>query len=134
MRPMTTAQDTHQQNTSTHSETAATPAAPATAAPATAAQADGDAIFEDEDEHPVLRPKVISEAKTRLQKKEMRQMPTGTRKIAFKGDESGTNVPTNLPYSPRKVTWKGKAAITSRQLLAEKENKVGKLKVKKIKL
>ncbi|OIT20500.1 hypothetical protein A4A49_56878, partial [Nicotiana attenuata] len=85
---------------------------------------DGDAISEDEDEHPVLRPKVISEAKTKLQKKKLRQMPTGTRKIAFKGDESGANVPTNLPYSPRKVTWKGKAAITSRQLLAEKEKKV----------
>ncbi|OIT28674.1 hypothetical protein A4A49_59377, partial [Nicotiana attenuata] len=107
------------------------PAATATAAPAPSVVLDGDydcedgdAISEDEDEHPVLRPKVISEAKTRLQKKKLRQMPTSTSKIAFKGDESGANVPANLPYSPRKVTWKGKEAMTSRQLLAEKEKKL----------
>lgn len=62
---------------------------------------------EDEDGEPILRPKVISESKTRLRQKKLRRLPTETRKISFKGDESGVIEPTNLPYSPKKDTWKG---------------------------
>nr|XP_016487280.1 PREDICTED: uncharacterized protein LOC107807429 [Nicotiana tabacum] len=88
---------------------------------------------DEDNEEPILRPKVISEAKTRLQQKKLLQKPTGIRKINFKGDETGVNIPTNLPYSPKKVTWKGNAAMTSNQLVEKNENRVGKLKAKKAK-
>nr|XP_009778946.1 PREDICTED: uncharacterized protein LOC104228217 [Nicotiana sylvestris] len=87
----------------------------------------------DDDEDPDLRPVVISEAWTMLQQRKLHQKPTGTRKISFKGDGTGINLPTNLPYSPKKVTWKGKAAVTSNQLIAKKEARVGKLKAKRAK-
>uniref|UniRef100_A0A3Q7FI53 Uncharacterized protein n=1 Tax=Solanum lycopersicum TaxID=4081 RepID=A0A3Q7FI53_SOLLC len=56
---------------------------------------------------------------------------TGTRRIDFKGDENGVSIPTNLPYSPRKLVWKGKEAITSDHLTIEKEKRIGKLKAKR---
>ncbi|KAH0743722.1 hypothetical protein KY290_031715 [Solanum tuberosum] len=84
---------------------------------------EGEEEDEDEDGQPILRPKVVSEERTRLQQKKLQRRPTGTRKISFKGDEFGVMEPTNLPYSPKKVTWKGKAAMTSNQLVAEKEKK-----------
>ncbi|XP_049414752.1 uncharacterized protein LOC125877524 [Solanum stenotomum] len=95
---------------------------------------EGEEEDEDEDGQPILRPKVVSEERTRLQQKKLQRRPIGTRKISFKGDEFGVVEPTNLPYSPKKVTWKGKAAMTSNQLVAEKEKKVGKLKTKKARL
>ncbi|OIT28688.1 hypothetical protein A4A49_53195 [Nicotiana attenuata] len=58
----------------------------------------------DEDEDPDLRPVVISKAWTMLQQRKLHQKPTGIRKISFKGDGTGINLPTNLPYSPKKVT------------------------------
>ncbi|OIT08093.1 hypothetical protein A4A49_05824 [Nicotiana attenuata] len=115
MRPMTAELPLAESTQSPHSET------PSAVLDDDYDYEDRDAISEEKDEHPVLRSKVISEAKTRLQKKKLRQLLTGTRNIAFKGDESGSNMPTNLSYSPRKVTWKGKAAMVSKQLLAEKE-------------
>ncbi|OIT35167.1 hypothetical protein A4A49_14456 [Nicotiana attenuata] len=66
---------------------------------------------------------VVLLAMTRLQQRKLHQEPIGTRKIAFKGDIDGVNVPTDLPYSPKKLTWKGKSAISSSQLVAEKEKK-----------
>ena len=73
----------------------------------------------------------ISEARTRLQAKKMQIRPTGTRRIDFKGDENGVSIPTNLPYSPRKLAWKGKEATTSDYLTFEKEKRIGKLKAKR---
>ncbi|MCD7470818.1 hypothetical protein HAX54_010974 [Datura stramonium] len=77
---------------------------------------------EEEDSKSILRPKVKSEAR-RLQQRKLLQQPIGIRKIDFKGDEIGVNVPTKMPYSPKKVTWKGKTTMTSNQLVAEKGKK-----------
>lgn len=58
-------------------------------------------IDDDEEEsESILRPKVISKAR-RLQQRKLLQQPIGIRKIDFKGDETGVNVPTKLPYSPK---------------------------------
>ncbi|MCE3215618.1 hypothetical protein HAX54_002978 [Datura stramonium] len=51
--------------------------------------------LEDENEQPILRPKVISEARTRLQYKKMQQQTTDTRRICFKGDETGVSMPVS---------------------------------------
>ncbi|MCD9559542.1 hypothetical protein HAX54_017542 [Datura stramonium] len=77
---------------------------------------------EEEESESILRPKVISKAR-RLQQRKLLQQPIGIRKINFKGDETGVNVPTKLPFSQKKITWKDKATITSNQLVAEKEKK-----------
>ncbi|KAL3324772.1 hypothetical protein AABB24_038733 [Solanum stoloniferum] len=79
---------------------------------------------EDENETSITRTRAISEAKTRLQMKKLHQLTTGSRKINFRGDES-------LPYSPRKLTWKGKSCVTSNQLAIEKEKTIGKLNPKR---
>ncbi|XP_009788415.1 uncharacterized protein [Nicotiana sylvestris] len=102
-------------------------------APSILADDEYEGGYEDEDEEPYVMSKVISEAMTRLQQRKLHQEPIGTRKIAFKGDIDGVNVPTDLPYSPKKLTWKGKSAMSSSQLVAEKEKKIGKLKTKKAK-
>lgn len=94
------------------------------------ADEDGDE-HESEDEQTILKPKAISEARTRLQAKKMQIQPTGTRRIDFKGDDNGVSIPTNLPYSPRKLAWKGKEATTSDHLTIEKEKRIGKLKAKR---
>ncbi|XP_006359097.1 uncharacterized protein [Solanum tuberosum] len=86
---------------------------------------------ESENEQTILRPKAISEARTRLQAKKIQIRSTGTRRIGFKGDDNGVSIPTNLSYSPRKLAWKGKKAMTSNQLTVEKETRIGKLKAKK---
>ncbi|XP_059298437.1 uncharacterized protein LOC132051199 isoform X2 [Lycium ferocissimum] len=67
---------------------------------------DDESELDDEDDQPILRPRVFSEAKARLKLKKLHQQPTGARKIGFKGDENGVSIPTNLPYSPRKLAWK----------------------------
>ncbi|KAK4364285.1 hypothetical protein RND71_015643 [Anisodus tanguticus] len=41
--------------------------------------------LDDEDDQPILRPKVISEAKTRLKLKKLHQQPTGARKDCLQG-------------------------------------------------
>lgn len=42
------------------------------------------------------------------------------------------NVPSNLPYSPTNLTWKGKAAITQGQLeMQNRQKKIKKLKPRK---
>lgn len=100
-------------------------------------QPEFDPVFQSDDEEiehesdPTLMPKVISEAKTRLKHRQLLQNPIGTRKISFMGNESGVILPTTLPYSPRKVTWKGKASMTSNQMIEEKERRLGKMKATK---
>ncbi|OIS97643.1 hypothetical protein A4A49_62407, partial [Nicotiana attenuata] len=81
------------------------------------------------DSDPVLRPKVVSDIKTRLQHRN--QQNSGTRKIPFTGDHTGSSQPTKLPYSPKKTTWKEKEAMTTAQLLGVKEKKIGKLKARR---
>jgi len=100
-------------------------------APSSAVVDEDGCEHESEDEQTILRPKAISEARTRLQAKKIQIRPTGTRRIGFKGDDNGVSIPTNLPYSPRKLAWKGKEAMTSNQLTVEKETRIGKLKAKK---
>ncbi|OIT20541.1 hypothetical protein A4A49_58833, partial [Nicotiana attenuata] len=78
---------------------------------------------------PVLRPKVVSDIKTRLQRRN--QQNSRTRKIPFTGDHTGSSQPTKLPYSPKRTTWKGKEAMTTDQLLGVKEKKIGKLKARR---
>ncbi|PHT69769.1 hypothetical protein T459_24873 [Capsicum annuum] len=85
--------------------------------------ADTDGEKAEEDEQPTIQPKRISKAKTRLKAKKVSHRPTGTRKISFKGDENGVSIPTNIPYSPKKLTYKGNTAITSNQLNVEKKKK-----------
>ncbi|KAK4359490.1 hypothetical protein RND71_021719 [Anisodus tanguticus] len=46
--------------------------------------------------HQTLRPLIISEADV--------QVAAGIRKINFIGDETGVSEPTDLPYSPTKLT------------------------------
>lgn len=65
---------------------------------------EGEEEDEDEDGEPILWLKVISESKIRLRQKKLQRLSIGTRKINFKGDEFGIVEPTNLPYSPKKVT------------------------------
>ncbi|XP_070053317.1 uncharacterized protein [Nicotiana tomentosiformis] len=99
-------------------------------------QSEANTQFYDVDEirceyDPTLMPKVISEANTRLKQRQLLQNPTGTGKINFMGDENGVYLPSNLPYSPKKITWEGKAAMTSNQLVEEKERRITKLKAKR---
>ncbi|WMV38496.1 hypothetical protein MTR67_031881 [Solanum verrucosum] len=87
--------------------------------------------IESEDKDIVFAPRMISKEKTRLQMKKLQQQPIGSRRISFRGDENGASIPTNLPYSPKKLTWKDKARVTSNQLTKDKEKKIGKLKAKR---
>ncbi|KAF3663166.1 hypothetical protein FXO38_10770 [Capsicum annuum] len=89
--------------------------------------------LEVEDEQPLHMPRALTEAKTRLKIKKLQQKPTATKKINFRGDENGVSITTNLPYSPRNMTWKGKSCVTSSQLATEKEKKISKLKTKRSK-
>ncbi|PHT33020.1 hypothetical protein CQW23_29357 [Capsicum baccatum] len=85
-------------------------------APLSVAVVDTDGDESEEDDQPTMQPKRISEAKTRLEAKKVPHRPTGTRKIGFKRDENGASIPKNLSYSPKKLSYKGNAAITSNQL------------------
>ncbi|KAF3650313.1 hypothetical protein FXO37_18533 [Capsicum annuum] len=85
--------------------------------------ADTDGDESEEDEQLTIQPKRISEAKTRLEVKKVTHRPTGTRKIDFKGDENGVSIPTNLPYSPKKLTYKGNKTMNSNKLNVEKAKK-----------
>ncbi|KAJ8556352.1 hypothetical protein K7X08_023110 [Anisodus acutangulus] len=46
---------------------------------------DDEGELDDEDDQPILRPNVISEAKTRLKLKKLHQQPTGARKDWLQG-------------------------------------------------
>ncbi|KAK6797420.1 hypothetical protein RDI58_005122 [Solanum bulbocastanum] len=80
---------------------------------------------------PDIRSEVISENRTKLKMRMNQQRATGYRVISFRGDHAGISEPTNLPYSPTKLTWKGKEVVTGNQLERERQKKVGKLKTKK---
>ncbi|WMV13604.1 hypothetical protein MTR67_006989 [Solanum verrucosum] len=79
----------------------------------------------------ILRPRIIFEELTRLKMRQNQQTRSANRVITFRGDHRGVSEPTYLPYSPTKVTWKGKEVMTSNQLERAREKKVGKLKTKK---
>ncbi|KAM3266390.1 hypothetical protein P3L10_003384 [Capsicum annuum] len=53
-----------------------------------------------------LRSMVYPESEFWVEKLMTRGIPTGTRKISFTGDHTGVSMPTNLPYSLVKTTWK----------------------------
>ncbi|KAK4366140.1 hypothetical protein RND71_014020 [Anisodus tanguticus] len=58
-------------------------------------------------------PKIVSESKTRLKVRKLQvKPPTGTRRIQFTEGADGVSMPTDLPYSPTNLVWKGKAAPT----------------------
>ncbi|KAG5591342.1 hypothetical protein H5410_041856 [Solanum commersonii] len=52
------------------------------------------------------------------------QRATGNRVISFRGDHAGISEPTDLPYSPTNLTWKGKEAVTGNQLERERQKKI----------
>ncbi|KAF3631042.1 Cyclin-B2-5 [Capsicum annuum] len=60
---------------------------------------DEDNSESEEDDQPILKPKTISEEKTRIQANKMLIRPTGTRRIGFKGDENGITKPP-IPVAP----------------------------------
>ncbi|MCD9641574.1 hypothetical protein HAX54_027802 [Datura stramonium] len=67
------------------------------------AKAYGPEIGDNED--PSLRPRVISEELTLLIMRQTRmRLPTDSRSIQFTGDSIEVSTPTNLTYSPIKVT------------------------------
>ena len=75
------------------------------------------------EEDPTLRPMVISKTETRMEKRSQIFEGIRSRKIVFKGDARGISTPLDLPYSPKKTTWKGKKAVTTGQLQAEVKKK-----------
>ncbi|XP_009589123.1 uncharacterized protein [Nicotiana tomentosiformis] len=89
-------------------------------------QAYGPDIGDEED--PPLRPQIISESQSVLKEIRLKaRLPTGTRRSQFTGGADGVSMPTNLPYSPTKATWKGKAALTLSQLQDEARKKKKKM-------
>ncbi|KAH0653195.1 hypothetical protein KY290_031494 [Solanum tuberosum] len=85
-----------------------------------------------DDEDPILRQKTISEADTLLAMRKSRMTPsTGSRRIQFTGDATEVSTPTNLPYSPTKITWRGKEAVTCNQLLNDARKKRMKMMARK---
>ncbi|KAH0761945.1 hypothetical protein KY290_018018 [Solanum tuberosum] len=83
------------------------------------------------EEDPSLRPMVVSEV-TRLEERKNKPKPAiGSRRIGFTGDASGVSLPINLPYSPTKTIWKGKAATTLHQLQNEGKKKRLKMMARK---
>ncbi|XP_016468642.1 uncharacterized protein LOC107791145 [Nicotiana tabacum] len=86
----------------------------------------------DNEEDPQLRPMVVSETQSRIERGNLRGPTTGARKIKFTGgDHIGASTPTNLPYSPTKLTWKGKTAISSSQVQLEARKRNTKMMAKK---
>ncbi|KAF3646316.1 putative DNA-directed RNA polymerase I subunit rpa1-like [Capsicum annuum] len=81
---------------------------------------------------PDLRPKIVPEDTRFLVTQNLKiSAACGRRLIGFRGDLAGFSEPIDFPYSPSKLTWKGKKAITSNQLKNAREMKLGKLKDKK---
>ncbi|KAM3382252.1 hypothetical protein P3S68_007825 [Capsicum galapagoense] len=81
---------------------------------------------------PDLRRKIVPEATRLVVRQTLRISATsGSRSIGFRGDFARVSESMDLPYSPSKLTWKGKKAITSNHLENTREIKLGKLKAKK---
>nr|XP_033513374.1 uncharacterized protein LOC117278062 [Nicotiana tomentosiformis] len=76
-------------------------------------------------EDPPLRPMVIAESEIRLAVRKLNaRPPTGTRRFQFCEDADGVAVPSNLPYSPTKATWKGKLVVTLNEARKKKKLKM----------
>jgi len=91
-----------------------------------------DLILVTDNEDPILRPKTISEVDTLLAMRKSRMTPsTGGRRIQFTRDATGVSTPTNLPYSPTKIAWQGKEAVTCNQLLNDARKKRIKMMARK---
>lgn len=76
-----------------------------------------------------MRPQIFSESQSILKERRLKaRLPTRSRRIQFIWGENGVSMPTNLPYSPTKATWKRKAAVTLSQLQAEVRKKKKKMK------
>lgn len=86
--------------------------------------------FADEDV-PAVRPKVVSESKTRLQARQLPTKPCGKRAISFKSDHSGACEPSNMPFSPPGLTWNGQKAMSTLQLQMQAKLTLDKFKWKK---
>ena len=62
----------------------------------------------------------------------MRMTPSiGGRRIQFTGNATGVSTPKNLPYSPTKITWRGKEVVTCNQLQNDARKKCIKMMAKK---
>ncbi|CAN4115772.1 unnamed protein product [Withania somnifera] len=83
---------------------------------------------------PTLRRRTVPEDMTSLLVRQTPRSSSRSRLIGFRGDQNGVSEPADLLYSPTKLTWKGKEAVTSNQLEREREKKLGKLKAKKAKI
>ncbi|WCJ44518.1 hypothetical protein M5689_025181 [Euphorbia peplus] len=79
-------------------------------------------------EDPVVRFPIPSLSEHKRRSKRPVKPPTGERQIIFPSQESEILVPTNLPFQPPKLQWKGKKAITTCQLEAERESRIDKKK------
>lgn len=86
--------------------------------------------FPNHDPDPTIRPMVVSENAI-FRARQEGPSPSGTSIINFVGDHNGVSVPSNLPYSPTNLTWKGKTAITQGQLEMQNRQKIKKLKPRK---
>ncbi|OIS98118.1 hypothetical protein A4A49_62511, partial [Nicotiana attenuata] len=76
------------------------------------------------DKDPPLKPMIIAESKTRLAVRKLHvRPPTGLRRIQSCEDADGVTMPSNLPYSPTNATWKGKPAVTLKQIQDEAKKK-----------
>nr|XP_016467891.1 PREDICTED: uncharacterized protein LOC107790484 [Nicotiana tabacum] len=73
--------------------------------------------------HIALRPKSISEVRTRLQLRQ-KNVPIATRQIEFVGDSRGASQPSKLTFSAKGLTWLEKSAITKNQLNKQRLNKL----------
>nr|XP_016458895.1 PREDICTED: uncharacterized protein LOC107782522 [Nicotiana tabacum] len=74
-----------------------------------------------------IRPKSISEARTRLQLRQQ-SVPVATRQIGFVGDSSGVSHPSKLTFSAKGITWLGNSAITGNQLNKQRLTKLQAIK------
>ncbi|KAG5619470.1 hypothetical protein H5410_019294, partial [Solanum commersonii] len=86
--------------------------------------------FLNHDPDLTIRPMVVSENAI-FRARQEGPIPSGTRIINFVGDHNGVSVPSNLPFSPTNLTWKGKTAITQGQLEMQNRQKTKKLKPRK---
>ncbi|KAK4366640.1 hypothetical protein RND71_014520 [Anisodus tanguticus] len=66
---------------------------------------------------PSLRPRLFSEANTRILERMEQRLATPTRKISFVGDSTGMSQPINMPYQPP-----NKALVTSEKMKTRKRN------------
>ncbi|XP_065867770.1 uncharacterized protein [Euphorbia lathyris] len=81
---------------------------------------------------PVVTFPIPNERQLKQKKMKPFKPPIGTRSISFIANDSEVSQPSDLPFQPLKLQWKGKKAMTSKQLHEEKELCIGKKKDKEI--